>query len=307
MSTAARLFAAILLATAPPALAATGGPARGQSPSAYPSVGTIQQVTRGALVRTLDEQFRAADKNGDGLLSKEELAAAELKKIRQQAASVRATLAAQFSRLDMNHDEQLTKAEFMLAAPELPAVAPDVSADFAQFDRNKDGKVTFGEYESVMLERFDSLDRNHQGKLVQSGGRALSRPEFMKNIQSTFERIDRARDGGFTKAELQDFRMRLERERAAAARQRADSEFAKLDVNRNGRLSRAEFMAAAPAMPANLPDGRSLFAEFDRNRDGRISPEEFLAPFLANFDAIDRNHDQVLSPVELERAPANSH
>src|SRR6185312_4475777 len=121
-------------------------------------------------------------------------------------------------------------------------------------------KGTFGEYESVMLERFDSLDRNHQGKLVQSGGRALSRPEFMKNIQSTFERIDRARDGGFTKAELQYFRMRLERERAAAARQRADSEFAKLDVNRNGRLSRAEFMAAAPAMPANLPDGRSLFA-----------------------------------------------
>lgn len=306
MSTAARLFAVMVLA-ASPVMGAPAASVRGRSAPTSSSGRTVGPVTRGALVRTLDEQFRAADKNGDGLLSKEELAAAELKKVRQQATEVRATLAAQFSRLDTNHDEQLSKEEFMLAAPEAPALAPDVSADFAQFDRNKDGKTTFAEYESVMLERFDTLDRKHQGRLVQAGGRTLTRGDFLKNIQSTFNRIDRGHDGAFTKDEMRDFKLRLERESASAARSAIESEFAKLDVNRNGRLSRTEFMAAAPAMRANLPDGSSLFAEFDKNRDGRISLKEFLAPFLVNFDAIDRNHDQMLSSTELESAPPNSH
>jgi len=296
MRTAARLMIAMLLAASAMHVRATAVTGSGNRASGYSADHGVQPVTRSALVKTLDEQFRTADKNGDGLLTKAELGAAEAKKIKQQMASARATLAAQFSRLDINRDEQLSKAEFMLAAPEPPKVAPDVSEDFAEFDRNKDGKVTFAEYESLMLERFDSLDRQHVGKLAQPGGQTLTRGDFMTTIRSTFNRIDRGRNGRFTKAELQAFKLRLQQDGVAAARARLEFEFAKLDSNRNGRLSRTEFMAAASA-PANLPDAGRLFAQFDKNRDGRISLQEFLAPFLADFDAIHGAHDGGLSPA----------
>lgn len=279
MRTAARLTA-ILIAAASTASGAAGAPPTAKSASSYGSDGRIQPVTRARLIRTLEEEFSTADRNADGFLTEPELAGAEIRKIKQQEASARANFASQFSRLDTNRDDRLSIAEFMAATRVQPALASDVSGDFAEFDRNKDGKVTFAEYQSVMLARFDSLDRGHKGAIVQPGGRMLARGEFMKNIRATFGRIDRGGDGRFTKAELQSFKLRLQQESAATARTQIESEFAKLDSNRDGRLSRTEFMAAAPAMPASPTAQASL-----RNSTGTATGGSAWRSFSRRFSA----------------------
>ena len=79
--------------------------------------------------------------------------------------------------------------------------------------------------------------------------------------------------------------------------------FDQADTNHDGRVSRAEFIAARSAH----------FARLDRNGDGVISSSDF--PRIARFrpqavDRIDRliseddaNHDGKLTPAELAAAP----
>ncbi len=78
--------------------------------------------------------------------------------------------------------------------------------------------------------------------------------------------------------------------------------FTGADTNHDGRISRAEFIAARNAR----------FAELDRNRDGVISAADFprLAAFpaaRAKIDALvtgaDANHDGVVTRDELAGAP----
>jgi Ca2+-binding EF-hand superfamily protein len=57
-------------------------------------------------------------------------------------------------------------------------------------------------------------------------------------------------------------------------------------------------------MPAKLPDGSGLIAQLDKNKDGKVTLDEYKAPILARFDAIDTNHDGVLSPADLKAANA---
>ncbi len=60
----------------------------------------------------------------------------------------------------------------------------------------------------------------------------------------------------------------------SAARQRQDrgALFEKKDVNRDGQLTRAEFLANQPD-PAEAP---RRFDRFDANRDGVLSRDEFI-------------------------------
>jgi Ca2+-binding EF-hand superfamily protein len=277
----------------PPAQAPRAQQAKGQQP-----------VTRAELIKNLDAQFKALDKNGDGVLTRDELAAAQVKGIQQQIANARTRLDTEFIKLDTNHDGQLSKAEFMAAAPQPPTTAPDVSADLGQFDKNKDGKVTLEEYRSVMLARFEAMDKQHKGTITEPGGATVTRADFTSKISATFKLIDVGGHGAFTKADLQAFELKVRQQRAAAARTRFEGEFAKLDTNHDGQLSRTEFMAAAPTMPAKLPDGSDLLAQLDKNKDGKVTFDEYAAPILARFDAIDTNHDGVLSPSELKAAKA---
>lgn len=79
--------------------------------------------------------------------------------------------------------------------------------------------------------------------------------------------------------------------------------FANADTNKDGLVSRAEFVASRAAH----------FARFDRNGDGVVSPADFSR--LARFPAIkakadamiaeaDGNHDGVVTRAELANAPA---
>ena len=81
-----------------------------------------------------------------------------------------------------------------------------------------------------------------------------------------------------------------------------EGDFAKLDTNKDGQLSKVEFMVAAPRAPATAPNGAKIVTQLDRNKDGKVSGDEYRAPIVARFDALDKNRDGVINPSERQAA-----
>jgi Ca2+-binding EF-hand superfamily protein len=148
---------AAIVATAASASAAGAAPAKPAQSAQIP--------TRAALTSNIDQSFKAADTNGDGVLSVQEVSATEAKVLKQRVEVARQRMEQEFTKLDTNKDGQLSKAEFMAAAPQGPATKPTGADVLAQLDKNKDGKITLDEYRAPMLARFDAADTNHDGTL----------------------------------------------------------------------------------------------------------------------------------------------
>lgn len=113
---------------------------------------------------------------------------------------------------------------------------------------------------------------------------------------------------------------------AMAPKESAPAEFRSLDVNEDGRISRAEFVSARPerrrgsiATATKRAGGRDLspaeaFAEADANRDGFLSEAELANAQLArnvrsrlNREPVDRGSSEDQPPAPLTRpevAPA---
>ncbi len=134
--------------------------------------------------RPLPAFFRLVDANGDGRLSKEELAKATEK----------------FSDLDENSDGQLDPRELFGPPPGGLAMAPGGNPDmrrpgsdmrpgrdarpagvpgtpgpfFAQLDRNNDGKISKDEAPERMKDLFDRLDKDSDGFLTAEEMRAAA-------------------------------------------------------------------------------------------------------------------------------------
>jgi Ca2+-binding EF-hand superfamily protein len=106
-----------------------------------------------------------------------------------------------------------------------------------------------------------------------------------------FERIDADKDGAVSLAEFD------------AARRR---DFDLLDADRNGALSRAEFIRQRGADPRLAPLRERRFQDMDANRDGRVSRDEYLAYGRRQFALLDRNRDGRISRAEFEQALAGS-
>jgi Ca2+-binding EF-hand superfamily protein len=86
--------------------------------------------------------------------------------------------------------------------------------------------------------------------------------------------------------------------------QRVDDEFKKLDADKNGQLTLAEFRGATPTVRANAGASTAIIQRLDSNKDGKITVEEFRAPILAGFDRIDTNKDGTINPAERTTAEA---
>ena len=148
---------AAIAATAASASAAGAAPAKPAQSAQIP--------TRAALTSNIDQSFKAADTNGDGVLSVQEVSATEAKVLKQRVEVARQRMEQEFTKLDTNKDGQLSKAEFMAAAPTAPTTAPDGAKLLAELDKNKDGKVSLDEYRAPLLSRFDAVDTNHDGTI----------------------------------------------------------------------------------------------------------------------------------------------
>lgn len=153
------------------------------------------------------------------------------------------------ARIDANGDGVITKEE--------AAKFPRFAEKFAQLDKNKDGKLVRDEmpmHRAGMRGRTDGK-RGHEGGLRAmdaDGDGRISRTEMQagKNgMDARFARMDVNKDGYIDKADRQ----------ARMAERRAEC-FGKADADKNGQLSRAEFDKLGEACGHGRGGGRMSHA-----------------------------------------------
>lgn len=154
-----------------------------------------------------------------------------------------------------------------------------------------------------------------------------TRAELQAKIAEQFRQADANGDGFVTRAEADAARAKMREAFAEKRAERKAERFAALDKDRNGSLSKEEYMAP-PSPPgadkqARGPGGRdgkpgahrfgrmhrgggawmgAWFDRMDANKDGKVSLAEAQAQPLAMFDKVDTNHDGTISPEERKSA-----
>ena len=164
------------------------------------------------------------------------------------------------------------------------------------------------------------------------GGPPPTRAEVQARVAEYFKKLDANGDGYVTKDEADAARAEMRAAFAEKRQERRAERFAMLDKDKNGTLSKDEYMAPPPpradeadgrrggpdgmrrgghgrwmkhggpgAMGMGLGGGR-MFERADANKDGKVSLAEAEAPALAMFDRVDTNHDGTISPEERKAA-----
>ena len=148
-----------------------------------------------------------------------------------------------FAAIDADRDGRLSGDEFRRFRPGrakhgLPSAADAASRVFAALDGDGDGVLTAAEIETTRDRVFSRADRDGNGN--------LNRDEFHATRPASSP----------TSAAPPGLRRRADRN---------DRRFDELDRDKDGAITRAEYIA----------DGRTRFAAADRNRDGRLTEDEF--------------------------------
>jgi Ca2+-binding EF-hand superfamily protein len=232
------------------------GAARGQTAAARQRFREMDQDGDGTISRAewrgSLQSFRVHDWNRDGVLS-----GAELNEAVREAANSPEDFdspvvfndwsAARFTNLDRNRDGRLTRAEWIY----------DLET-FRRVDRNKDGIVARaeflgGDFDDDRGDRFDFLDAD--------GNNRVTRQEWHAS-QEAFTWLDANRDGVLSRLEVE----------GEGADQQGDV-FARLDTNRNNRINPNEWQWS-----------RASFDKLDVNRDGVLTRAEMAGRQQAGSD-----------------------
>lgn len=216
-------------------------------------------LTREELAAQRDRRLRSLDQDGNGRISLPEFGAEEPPGLteagRQQWIDSRRL---QFAQMDEDGDGWLTVKEF------------DASAwqGFAAADASKDGTVTRAELNGLIARYAAAMQRQtllrQMARLDYNGDGHLDPMEFLTSRRGSFLAADKNGDGALSVAEF------LPAASAAAEtrrRERAERDFSRLDRNQDGVLVLAEFDQAS----------RDLFSRLDRNRDGFLDGVELAA------------------------------
>lgn len=130
----------------------------------------------------------------------------------------------------------------------------------------------------------------------QAEDQPIPRTLFLSNMDTQFRSMDSDRNGSLSRKELEDYQRA---EAAAQAQARTRELFTRLDTDRNGVLTPAEFSKLITPN-ANAANAAPLLQRFDSNRDGTISLVEYRAGTLVNFDNLDTDKDGIVTAAEMK-------
>lgn len=273
------------------------------------------KAERGALLAK-------ADADGNKQVTYEELVAVAPKMTQER-----------FNGLDRNGDGVLTPADKPAHPKRGPAGAPQTGAKnrgelerkalFEKADADHNGQVTLEEFQAAApgapRERFDKMDRNHDGVLsaadrpakvsgdtppqTAAQGAARSAPQAGRGEKlAKLQEADVNKDRQVTFEELQTVAPNFTRER-----------FDKLDRNHDGALTPEDRLAGGGSTGrsgASAGAGAGLaekIRQADANGDGKTTYDEVTAakPGVPReaFDRLDTNKDGVLSREDAPAAP----
>ena len=109
--------------------------------------------------------------------------------------------------------------------------------------------------------------------------------------------MDADKNGQVTRSETEAFQRAVA---VAESGARARALFSKLDTDRNGQLSMAEFAKAQSGPPQ--VNGQPFVTQLDANKDGKVSLVEHRAGKLRRFDNIDSDKDGTVTAAEMRAA-----
>jgi Ca2+-binding EF-hand superfamily protein len=131
--------------------------------------------------------------------------------------------------------------------------------------------------------------------LAAQAATSLPRAQFITDMDTEFRKMDADKNGQLTRTEIEQFQ---KLQAVAQAQTRNQAMFAQLDVDRNGQLSPAEFSKISSPPPA--ANGQPMIARMDGNRDGQVSLIEHRTATLSNFDRLDTDKDGVVTAAEMK-------
>ena len=228
---------------------------------------------RGGAAQQLVRRMKQWDANGDGVIEREEWKGPE---------SV-------FARIDTNQDGKISSKETKRFAKEAGRRWNNRVSDaaFGRFDENGDGKIAADEWKS-RPELFRRFDVNGDGfitraELTPKGPRGGRRAKMYdarsgKDSAAFLAKFDKNRDGKVSQEEFPHERR-----------------FAEIDADSDGTLSETEIKDAMDKRQRE--ENYDVFERLDLNRDGKITREEFTGPAAA-FERLDRNNDGVIDKAD---------
>lgn len=249
-------------------------------------IGVAAFILAGATTADAQMRFQAMDTNNDGVITRTEWRGSDRS----------------FRNQDWNGDGVLSGDEVRPGARRQTNWSQDWNRDgrvdnldtqiaqrFRGYDMNSDNRVGRSEWPGD-ARLFTRLDANRDGYLsmqeyTQGGGFTL---DALGGPSYRFSNIDMNNDGWVTRNEWH----------------MGDSDFNRLDLNRDNRISRFEFENDTAA----YNDYRYSPAQFnalDVNRDGWVTRAESRMP-AGEFDRFDANRDNRISRDEFDNAAVES-
>lgn len=152
-----------------------------------------------------------------------------------------------------------------------------------------------------MLSYFALLTALSAAAVAQNGPSSASSPvpraEFLKTMDSEFNKMDADKDKVLTTMEIEQFQRAIS---VVQAQTRNRALFAELDADRSGQVSAAEFMKLEVPMPS--VSAVPILSQTDLNKDRSVTLVEYRTAKLANFDRMDSDKDGVVSISEMKAA-----
>ena len=158
------------------------------------------------------------------------------------------------------------------------------------FDSNGDGTVTHEEFLGASNNRFERIDTDSNATLSEAEFSTYMQARREERRKNHFEHMDANKDGKVSKDEF-----------LASSQQRAQRKFDRMDGDNDGQLSSDEL---GSHKKHKQRFGKKVFSKIDANGDGLATKEESQAAWRKWFKRMDINNDQVVTTDEISQARA---